>query len=230
MLALSGCRQGVQQSDYAIIDLSKRINMNPVKASELIKKVSYIPLETTDESVIGPVMTLKPVQKGFFMLEGFKGLSFFDADGRFIRRTSRQGQGPGEYVNLTGFDVSEQERLLYLYNTNRQILIYTFDNKFLRSIHIDIPGVVMKTSWGYIAYKDPLSKPQNLGKEAAVLISLDEDGNELNVLQYRKIEIERGSFFNPAILKNFDGKYYYYPPFQDTLYSVQVDKMEDDTD
>ena len=227
LFALLGCRQSVQQSNYVVIDLSKQISMNSVKASELIKEVRYIPLETTDESVIGDVAILKPVKEGFFMLSGnrFDQLSFFDADGQFIRRIGQRGQGPGEYLSLTGFDVSEQERLLFLYSSNRQILIYTFDNKFLRSIPIDIRGVVMKTTWGYIAYKDPLSQPQNLGKEAAVLVSLDENGNELEVLQYRKIEIERGSFFNPALLKNFDGNYYYYPPFQDTLYSVQADKI-----
>lgn len=225
LIFLSGCVQSIKQSNYTVIDLSKSLPMNPVKASTLINNCRYIPLETTKESVIGIVQTLIPIQEGFLILSSSKMLSFFDNEGHFICHISRKGRGPGEYIDIHSLDVSDLGKNIYLFDgSSRQILIYTFDNKFVRSIRTDNHVTkILKTSWGYISYKDPLL---NFGKETAVLATLDENGNEINVLQYRKVDIGQFSpWVVPAILKNINDKYYYYPPFQDTLYSVQVDKI-----
>lgn len=225
LLIFSTCGQVIRQSDYITINLSNRPSMSPVKASTLLEDFRYIPLETTSESLIGHIRSSTTVIKdGFFVLDHLAQLNYFNAEGRFIRRIGSRGQGPGEFLNIVSFDVDEQKRLLYIYDMGR-IFIYTFDNEFVRSIKVNAIGVLgklMKTSWGYIAYNDPL---QNLGKKTSVLITIDEEGNELNVLQTRKVDIQRSVFFNEPILKNFNGKYYYYPPYQDTIYSVHVDKI-----
>ena len=231
LFLLSGCGQGVQQSDYIHINLSKRLPANPVNASTLIEACRYIPLETTDESVIGSVNRIIPVQDGFFIFDASKRVSFFDAEGRFVRRIASKGQGPGEYIDLFGFDLSEEERLLYLFDTSRQILVYTFDNTFVRSIRLDVLYIsFMKTSWGYIAYKSPIMQSrfnaEKYEKEMPVLVSLDEDGKVLNVLQYGNFNSTQNlPMIIHAMFKKHNGQYYYYPEFQDTIYSVQVDKI-----
>jgi len=219
-----------QHNEPIVIDLSMTIPMNTVQASTMIEDIRYIPLETTDESVIGPSLSLIPVQDGFFIWERIsRKICYFGADGKFIRHIASRGQGPGEYSSLYGFDVSEKDELIYLYSSNRQILVYTFDNKFVRSIRLDentwFPSI-KKTSWGFLIDKNHIWQTQNYGKETPALIALDEDGNELNVLQYRIVEVQQSPLnLHSAIFKEYDGKYYYYPPFQDTIYSVQVDKI-----
>ena len=204
--------------------MSVLLPMYPVKASTLIENCRYIPLETNEESITGDILRLLPVQNGFFTLDRFQQLSYFDADGKFIHRIAKKGNGPGEYVNLLGFDLSERDEIIYLHDNKNQILLYSFDNKYLRSIKLERNVTkIMKTSWGYICYIDPLL---NFGNKTEVLLTLDEDGNKLNILQYRKVDIAQ---FSPWVVSPFiekiNDKYYYYPPYQDTLYSVLINKI-----
>ena len=218
----------IQRRVPVVIDLSRVLPMNPVKASTFIQDTRYILLEATKESVMTPSLYITPVQDGFFIQDRiYKKLFHFGADGQFIGNIASRGQGPGEYVDLWGFGVSEKNKLLYLYASGSHILVYTFDNKFVRSIQLKERFTsLLKTSWGYIAYNDPLLQPHNFGKEVATLIALDEDGNELNVLHHRKVDIQQfPHILSESIFREFDGKYYYYPALQDTIYSVQVDKI-----
>ncbi len=215
----------IQQSEYIVIDLSEPPLANPIKASDLIESCRYIPLETTNESIIEDIQKLIPVQDGFFILDRHQQLMYFDADGRFIRRIAVKGRGPGEYVNLLDVDLSEQDEILYLHDNSNQILLYSFENEFLRSIRLKkFVTSVMKTSWGYICYRDPLL---NFGNDTEALITLDENGNDINVLQYRRVDLkQRSPWVISPIFINMNDEYYYYPQFQDTLYSVKIDKID----
>jgi len=221
LFSILGCSQNTPHGN--IVDISEPMQLNPINASVLIENCRYIPLETSDESIIGEISTIVPCQDGFFVMDRFLQISYFDINGKFMRRIARKGQGPGEYTSIHAIDVSEYDKTIHLFDGNsRRILVYTFNNEFLRAIKINI-GVtkIMKTSWGYIAYANPVL---NSGQETAVITTLAEDGEELNVLQYKKVEHSSPWVISP-ILKNFNEKYYYYPPLQDTLYSVQVDKI-----
>ena len=226
LLILSNCStQGtLPKSDYLIIDLSEPLKMNIFYASSLIEECRYIPLETTKESVTGDIRTLIPVQEGFFTLDRFQQLNYFDLNGKFIHRIGARGRGPGEFTNLVNFSLSEKDKILYLHDSNNQILVYTFDNEFLGSIRLErFVTKVLKTAWGFICYHDP---QMTFGEETAVLVTLDNDGNRLNTLQYRKVDNRQlAPFVYPTELINVNDKYYYYPPFQDTLYSVHIDKI-----
>ena len=215
----------IQQSEYVVIDLSEPPPKISIKASALIESCRYIPLETTGESMISNIQRLIPVQDGFFIFDrSSQQLIYFDADGRFIRRIAEKGRGPGEYVNLLDFDLSEQDETLFLHDNSNQILLYSFNNTFLRSIRLErFVSCVMKTSWGYICYRDPLL---NFGNDTEVLIAIDENGSELNVLQHRKVDLQqRSPWVISPVFVNINNKYYYYPQFQDTLYSVEIDKI-----
>jgi hypothetical protein len=120
-------------------------------ASSLFKKVTSIPLETTDESLIGYINEVQVFDGKIFVLDvGIaKGIFVFDTDGKFIRKIGRIGQGPGEYVGLSDFTIDKINHEIYLMDgSENRILIYDIDTgKYIKRINL----VEMKTS-NYIQF------------------------------------------------------------------------------
>jgi len=131
----------VEEDRIPVIDIEgamDNLSSQKFNFSEFASDITYLPLETNDNSIIGgkrepPVN----VSENFI----FYGDMMFNRDGRFIRKLGKIGQGPGEYVLALGIAVDEDRQEFYVYNNfGRNIYIYDFDNKFKKKIQASDRG------------------------------------------------------------------------------------------
>ena len=148
LFLLSGCHResSDKQDSIAVIDIINNLgNYQVFPISELISELEYIPLETNDNCLIGAVYSMVVTPLHFFLqsyvgggsgiiLPGATRCYAFGRDGRFICEIGGVGQGPGEYPNISGLSIDENNQLIYI-ETYRNLLEYSCDGIFRRSVN-----------------------------------------------------------------------------------------------
>ncbi len=105
----------------------------------IVKDVRYIQLETTDKSLIGEISQMEYFDDKYFILDTDKtrSLFVFDKEGKFLWKISRQGKGPGEYLNLGNFSIDYESKRINLYvDVPSKIMIFDFNNNFIEEIPV----------------------------------------------------------------------------------------------
>jgi hypothetical protein len=104
------------------------------KLSEIAEDVSYIPLETNKDCLIGNRFSFPKFTKEFIFIETGGIVFQFDKQGKFIRRINKSGQGPNECYTRD-FAVCEKKELIYIFdNWNLSVYIFDFSGKHIKTI------------------------------------------------------------------------------------------------
>ncbi len=136
IMATSGCNStGTGKKPQAAGILS--IHINPVDAikdqinlSHIADKIEYIPLQTTDSSVIGSFPDFNVAGDMIFIREQNCILAF-TKEGQFIGNLFTVGNGPEESF-ARSFAVDEEGRKVYAYDIHtREGNIYDFEGNFI---------------------------------------------------------------------------------------------------
>jgi len=136
-ILLSGCKQNNLNRTEGIASIDVVNNLGKYHAitiSEIVPKLDYIPLETTNDCLIGEARFIAVTPRRLFVA-GTRYCYTFDRTGRFIGKIGSIGQGPGEYQSISGLCIDEKTQSLYLKNV-RTILEYSWDGTFRQSIPI----------------------------------------------------------------------------------------------
>ena len=107
--------------------------------SPLIDSVVLIPLEATDQSLIGNIDKIICTDDRFYILDKrtSKNLFVFDHQGKFIRCIGQAGRGPGEYLEPSDFVVYPKENLIIVFDQfGRQLLYYGTDGSFKQNVRL----------------------------------------------------------------------------------------------
>jgi hypothetical protein len=110
-----GCGSSDKEKHTAknIITLSDDELDKQYKASDIFADITLIPLETTDESIIGYVSKMVIVDSVIYILDGqTKSLLMFDMQGHFLSKIHNVGNGPNEYVGPEDFTVMNNKDIL----------------------------------------------------------------------------------------------------------------------
>jgi len=121
----------------SVIDVENGLkNLSVIKTSDLGKTVRYIPLETSDDCLIGKNAIVKVLKK--YIVVEYKlsasadlgtCLLFSKEDGRFIAKIGHYGQDPEAYTN--GFSwTDEKEEFLYFGRLPNQLVKYDMKGGF----------------------------------------------------------------------------------------------------
>ena len=127
----------------AVIDVERGLNnLSRLKVSDLGKTIRYIPLETTDESLVGRSPVAK-VLKNYIVVEyGSSPSSYIDPgicllfnkeDGRFISKIGHVGQDPAAYSSRFSW-TDEKEEFLYFIRSPDQLIKYDMKGNFCGKI------------------------------------------------------------------------------------------------
>jgi len=134
------------------IDFPVTINLNLSEAivdsmnlSEIARKVEYIPLQTTDSSLMGYFWKFAITEDYFFIVNDLSVL-IFDEKGNYINRLFTIGSGPGEAAAYC-IAVDEHGEKVFVYDhKSSDVKIYDFHGNYIKTMKKSIwpPG-----TWGY---------------------------------------------------------------------------------
>lgn len=105
-----------------------------INFSDIFERIDYIPLETTDTSLVGIVERFRIFDHKVCLLCD-KSLLLFDTNtGQAISKISKLGNAPGEYQSLYDVSISEDGNVELLDMNERKIRRYGIDGHF-RNFH-----------------------------------------------------------------------------------------------
>lgn len=153
-LVLLACGNSHKQQEQPIAEVTKEVSTpvypihipfekgmgteREVKLSDIAESVEFIPLETTDTSLIKSLKQTNLIRTSkYFILPEMQNVFQFTLDGKFVRKIGRRGQGPGEYLYVTQVDVNEATNLISIYSwSSQKTNLYDLETgTFIRSIH-----------------------------------------------------------------------------------------------
>jgi hypothetical protein len=101
--------------------------------------VSYIPLETNKDCLIGNSFSFPTFTKEYIFIETGGIVLQFDKQGKFVRRINKNGQGPNECY-AREFAVCEKKESIYIFdNWNLSVYIFDFSGKHIKTIKNPFP-------------------------------------------------------------------------------------------
>lgn len=95
---------------------------NASQISEINTNVSFIPLETSEESRLGHIYNLEITDDYIYMLDR-QTFFVFSKEGDFIKKLPR-GKGPGELTRALNFSFNKYKNEIYIIETGRILHIY----------------------------------------------------------------------------------------------------------
>lgn len=117
-----------------IIDIENCKTLINLRLSDLIDSCTLVPLETTNESILGDGLRYVYVSDEFILIDDNRGVCLFSVDGRFIGKIINQGRGPGELsIGHTAY-ISDDEDILFinnLFNNTGDIMCYNLKSRSL---------------------------------------------------------------------------------------------------
>ena len=136
VIFLSGCqKEKIEEASVLLKTQDVKVQTSSIKASSIFEIKRIIPLETTDESLIGRFAKLIKVDKSFYILTFDSRLLRFDENGKFIGSIGTKGEGPHEYTYIEDFDADRN--YVYILNENR-LLSYLPDGTFVKETPLSI--------------------------------------------------------------------------------------------
>lgn len=129
-LAILICSCGKVKKDKFNLENIKTYEINKhgddfFQWNELVNKIDIIPLETTDNSLIGYLTKCIIKNRQIYILDlRLQSLFVFEESGKFIKKIGNKGRGPGEYIEIKDFCVMNSN--VYVLDYKR---IHCFDGK-----------------------------------------------------------------------------------------------------
>lgn len=184
------------------IDLFSEPESTVKELSDFAENIEYIPLQTTESSLIGP-FTLKLLNldnRIYIQNSGLEGeIMCFDRGGKFLFKINNKGRGPEEYDFVTDFDVSSDNKVLtILSSSTRKLVAYGISDTgftFQRSITLKEPApwrvsLVPETDKAFMAI------PTWSGTESTLSLLINSEGDTIhikpNCYKYNRIQSSQG--------------------------------------
>jgi len=215
ILLINSCTSSdVSNLDYSTINIADNIGKGYLlNISEIAESVEYIPLQTTDSSLVGDLSEVY-YSNGFFVLNTYKNysgiLKIFDRKGQFHSKLNKRGRGLEEYTSINSVDIYKKNVIILAIHN---IIEYSFDGKFIKTVPVKKDefyngyGCVKKLDDNhYLLTTIPDSKNQNnysaiiIDSFAKITLSFKYPKSEIEVAKNKKGKVK--GLDNPLIFSN----------------------------
>lgn len=140
VITVYACNPSQKMTKDAIAIDYDRVKTIPLDSIK-IKSVQYIPLETSDEALMSGVHKMLVRGNRIYVADySGAGIIFvFDFQGKLVLKINRVGRGPGEYIQITDFDISESGDIYIWSSGQRKLFKYSQDGAFDSEYTISAP-------------------------------------------------------------------------------------------
>lgn len=136
------------------IPIEKKDGIMHINADSIFESIEYIPLETTEENLLSGMeyLSTKVYNDTIYIWDrNLQQLIQYDGKGKYLKKLSRRGNGPGEYIKVWDFLVLDTTVCL-LSEANKKIIFYRkSDFTYLYSVPIPVSAVQM-SKYGKFLY------------------------------------------------------------------------------
>ncbi len=148
-----GCKSTKEEAvlkDYPTIKLDLSNEPVFIRPDSLLGEKVIIPLETTNESIIGEIDKLEIVHDTLYILDDDQDMIFlFDKTGKYITRIADIGRGAQEYLAISDFHI-DGEVIYVVADGNQKVFCYDLQGKFLSSFSTEFSANKIATDSNYI--------------------------------------------------------------------------------
>jgi len=200
-----------------------------VSLDNIVEKVDFVRLETTEDCIIGDISHLFFVDNKIIVADQLTSQSIFvfDINGKFLNRVSHLGNGPHEYLDITDVDVTPSGLIVIKDNVKDKLLFFEPNGKFVKE-RIDIEGGMDLAfiDEHSIAFDTFTSHAPTKEKFKGASLAVCDGDNNIQYLFGENIAEE--NVFNvrrPECLYRYGNKAYFAPHWDKNIYEVTTDSI-----
>lgn len=218
---MMACSPASQQgeSEGRIDVVSAFENLTELKVSHLGKNIRYVPLETTDSSLIGASCRVNLLDNKIMVTYGMRGEShcyLFDREtGRFVREVGHKGEDPRGYSEPKAY-VHPVTENIYFHRMPDKLIKYSLEGEFLGEVKMPngLPSgfYPLLTEDGMLVYEGEAFNAQHQsrlyfldevkGKTEEVALSNVLSSEELKVEEIHSLSVMKGGVDYYGLLGN----------------------------
>ena len=151
--------------------------------SAFVDTIELIPLETTEDNLIGEI-TRVIFNDGKYYIRSTNGMQnpklfVFNENGKYIQKISKQGVGPGEYLDFEDFTIANDDHIVLA--DYKQLLHFDTEGKFLYTSKSEFPRAEGDFAlFEILPTKDHAYLGVPLFPQKHLLVKVNDDGSKLD--------------------------------------------------
>jgi hypothetical protein len=201
------------------VHLEKELTLIP--SDSIYSSVSYIPLETTDESIFYEINKILVHDDIYYLLDSEQSaILTFNEKGEYLCKLSKKGLGPGEYLSLDDFFIDDS--LVYVLSSDIQkILVYDLSFNFIKDFFINTHAGNMDFLGDHIfVYADFRSS------DFKNIYVIDKTTGEVINKQVDYLEKQRGVGYGSSFSAKWNDSLYVFFPYDYSICTLNQNQCE----
>jgi hypothetical protein len=216
-----GCRESTvsDSPNLFYIHLEKEVMF--ISPDSIYSSVTYIPLETTDESIFYDINKILVHDNIYYLLDRKQSaILTFNEKGEYLCKLSKKGLGPGEYLSLNDFFIDDS--LVYVLSSDIQkILVYDLSFNFIKDFFINTYADNMDFLGDHIfVYADFHSI------ECKNIYVIDKTTGKVKNKQVNYLKKQRGVGYRSSFSDKWNDSLYVFFPYDNSIYTLNQNLCE----
>lgn len=218
---LAGCtpQKKVEQVQMKTLHVNLQKEPHAALVSEISSAIQIIPLSTDSESLIGEINKII-YENDFIYISDGMAVYKYSLDGELLGKLNKRGEGAGEYISITDFQVNTKDMVWILDRNSKSLKKYNWDN--------ELNEIVPLNDWVnnfYITNNDAVYL--YIGNETdngnAVRLKCFNLQTKDIIQEYLGIDSKKANYLHVrggSSFSNENNSCYFFELFNDTVYSV----------
>ena len=219
----SGANQNDYVDDLIVFEESAFEDPEQIRYSELFDSYHFIPLETSEESILSEITQVKFLNKKIIIRDNLTSkVVLFSDDGKYLRNIGNAGRGPGEYTGLTEIDVDVDNNYIFILdNTAKKIITYDLQGNLINELTLKIHTTPF--SFQYAGQGKFLVSLNPLFKKSHALVLIDSKGRVVKYMLDNAIHIS--SLLSPSNFFTTSTDIKFMTVSMDTIYQYKEGRL-----
>ena len=214
-------------------DLSNLISLTDISGEIVFDNIFddfvYIPLETSEKSLLGVVNKMIIHENRFYIMDKVKAkqIFVFHDDGTFSHSIGSTGEGAGEYMNLEDFTIDKENNRVILLSYPSVVYTYDMDGTFIhrKTLTSAILWNICSYNNGFVCSTNHQSATS--GTDANLIFIFDKDFNlKHKMFDVLPVQLAFPPFINQPLLIS-ENRVIYCDNFTSKLYFIDTENSSD---
>lgn len=216
-----------KKENTTILDGSCVEKIKEINYSTLFDSYNYIPLETTNDCLIGEIEDVQFADHLIFIHNSIgdnEEILVFNNNGRFLNKVGERGNGPKEYLSIASFCVNTyEETILLLDPLNKRAHTFKYNGEYVNSKSVSIDFTFTYKIRYASDRKLICANSINFGTKT-ILFECDDEFNNFKILFSSPFTYKGGYIYAKSPFTTYSN--YFIPPLSTTIYQVEDDKLK----